>query len=300
MYSIESIIKSERKKRKISQEKLCEGICSASYLSRIETGDVVPSADLIENLLERLGLHVSKYIKYKTENELQIETLKYNIRRFYAIDDRISHRSELSKLTTLYKKENTLLDQFIRLHSYLLLEDKKSEPLVHIENLNKILSFTKPYINVFELEDELLTQNEIVIINSIAIQLSYCGELQKALSIMRELKLYIEHPRIDLEQKRRTYPLILSNLSKWLSKNGEYAECIVICDKAINYCLQNDSNSIIIDAYFNKGFAFIKLGLIEEGLIIIKTSYYLSVALLKHDYQLIIKEYMEKELNTII
>ncbi|MBU5675164.1 helix-turn-helix transcriptional regulator [Alkaliphilus sp. MSJ-5] len=44
------LIKSNREKLGLKQEYLCKGICSISYLSKIEKGNIVPSEDI--NLLE--------------------------------------------------------------------------------------------------------------------------------------------------------------------------------------------------------------------------------------------------------
>lgn len=46
-----------------SQAKLCKGICTVSYLSKIETGKAEPSEDILRLLLERLGLKSDKAIE---------------------------------------------------------------------------------------------------------------------------------------------------------------------------------------------------------------------------------------------
>lgn len=49
-----------RIQRHWSQAKLCKGICTVSYLSKIETGKAEPSEDIMRLLLERLGLKSNK------------------------------------------------------------------------------------------------------------------------------------------------------------------------------------------------------------------------------------------------
>lgn len=53
---IGSIIKFNRIKQNISQKTLSKGICVASYLSRIENGDLTPSEEVISIIFNRLGL----------------------------------------------------------------------------------------------------------------------------------------------------------------------------------------------------------------------------------------------------
>ena len=52
-----NLILRERLARSWSQAGLCKGICTVSYLSKIETGEAQPSADVLRLLLARLGLH---------------------------------------------------------------------------------------------------------------------------------------------------------------------------------------------------------------------------------------------------
>ena len=49
-------IRRERLRRDWSQEGLCRGLCSVSYLSKIENGAAGADAQLIAALLGRLGL----------------------------------------------------------------------------------------------------------------------------------------------------------------------------------------------------------------------------------------------------
>ena len=50
------LIRRERLRRNLSQEGLCKGICSVSYLSKIEQGQVLAGPEIVERLLEALGL----------------------------------------------------------------------------------------------------------------------------------------------------------------------------------------------------------------------------------------------------
>lgn len=53
---IGSIIKFNRINQNISQKALSKGICVASYLSRIESGELIPSEEVISIIFNRLGL----------------------------------------------------------------------------------------------------------------------------------------------------------------------------------------------------------------------------------------------------
>ena len=50
------LIRRERLKRDWSQKGLCSGICTISYLSKIEQGKAEPSQEVLTLLLDRLGV----------------------------------------------------------------------------------------------------------------------------------------------------------------------------------------------------------------------------------------------------
>lgn len=64
-----SIICRERLRRNWSQEGLCRGICTVSYLSKIESGKAEPSEEILSMLFCRLG------IDWRAEMESEAETL---------------------------------------------------------------------------------------------------------------------------------------------------------------------------------------------------------------------------------
>ncbi len=51
------LIRQERLRHNWSQEGLCSGICTVSYLSKIEQDKAEPSDEIVQLLLERLGIH---------------------------------------------------------------------------------------------------------------------------------------------------------------------------------------------------------------------------------------------------
>ena len=57
------LIYRERMRRNWSQAGLCKGICTVSYLSKIETGKSEPSDEILRLLLDRLGLIIDQEIE---------------------------------------------------------------------------------------------------------------------------------------------------------------------------------------------------------------------------------------------
>ena len=57
------IIYRERVRRNWSQAGLCKGICTVSYLSKIESGRAEPSEEILRLLLARLNLETNREIE---------------------------------------------------------------------------------------------------------------------------------------------------------------------------------------------------------------------------------------------
>lgn len=54
------MVRKQRLEQNMSQQALCQGICSVSYLSKIEKGNVTCSYEILEQLLDVLGIHLPK------------------------------------------------------------------------------------------------------------------------------------------------------------------------------------------------------------------------------------------------
>lgn len=81
---IGSIIKFNRIKLKLSQKQLAKGICVPSYLSRIESGDLLPSEDVISMIFTRLGLTFNDSQEFIDTNKKKLDSFftKLNLNEF--------------------------------------------------------------------------------------------------------------------------------------------------------------------------------------------------------------------------
>jgi transcriptional regulator with XRE-family HTH domain len=76
---IGSIIKLNRIKQNMSQKELAKGTCVPSYLSRIESGDLLPSEDVISIILDRLGLVFNDSSEFIQSGTKTLESFFYNL-----------------------------------------------------------------------------------------------------------------------------------------------------------------------------------------------------------------------------
>jgi HTH-type transcriptional regulator, quorum sensing regulator NprR len=76
---IGNFIRLHRKQQRITQEKLCDGICSITYLSKVENGKMLPSEEVCKLLGKRLGVQIVS----SAEQEQALEEIQSIIEQLY-------------------------------------------------------------------------------------------------------------------------------------------------------------------------------------------------------------------------
>ena len=102
MNNIGLLIKMSRIQQNMKQVSLAKGICSTSYLSKIENNQTIPSEDVLQLLLERLELD---YEDLSTEQELKFLSELYLLYKEAIIE---RNKSEVIERLTTYNKRNFL------------------------------------------------------------------------------------------------------------------------------------------------------------------------------------------------
>ena len=75
-----------RKSLKMSQVKLCEGICTQSTLSKFENNGRVPSLNILNKLCERLGLSVDDLYKNSTDSTTHMRRVLEQIEKKFMME----------------------------------------------------------------------------------------------------------------------------------------------------------------------------------------------------------------------
>lgn len=102
MKNLGHVIKLERIKKNMKQITLAKGICTPSYLSKIENNSIVPSQEVVNLLLARLEITISK------DSNLDDESYLEYIRNIYFEAIMYKNRS-----LTLEKLEEILAEQYL-------------------------------------------------------------------------------------------------------------------------------------------------------------------------------------------
>lgn len=239
-YSIGEYIYNVRKRKGYTQEELSEGICTTGTLSKIENGNRMPSVRIYEALMQRLGEPASLFSVYVGEKELAADNFCRKVIRILA-------RNEVERPDMVMEEYRAALVKYHLKESQIMLCMKaichtmmQYPPQKVLEELLDALQMTAP--ENFEVwmkeKRKLLTFDEIVIWNNIAIQYKYMQQSDRALDIWKTLREYLYVKEVDEEEKAKIYPAILYNLSGIYAQRNLYAEAVRYSEEGIRSCVE--------------------------------------------------------------
>lgn len=152
------LINLERKKQNMSQAALCEGICSVSYLSKIENLEVDPPDDLLRLLVDALNL---KYVSYGETELFDLEVRINDILNDYYCFIPGSAHDKISSLLLQNDIENELSILSFDF-SLLNILKKNIEGNLHSEDLS-----------MYRIYFENLNQRQQYLLDTLSLELKY-------------------------------------------------------------------------------------------------------------------------------
>ncbi|MFF3024877.1 helix-turn-helix domain-containing protein [Gottfriedia sp. NPDC057948] len=172
------IIKFYREKSGFSQEMLCEGICSKSYLSRFESGKVTFTSEIIALFSERLGIDLNEKLESynrigKHLNELNLAIIK---QRSKCIEDNFNQLKNIPFImSTKYAVEYSLL--LARFYLYKKMFKKAKQTIERIE---------KEFVHLNEYEKNFLLHVKGIYFISIY-RTTVCEDMRDAVRVLNQI-----------------------------------------------------------------------------------------------------------------
>lgn len=253
VFQLGPIIKNRREELGLTQEDLADGICSVPTLSRIENGERMPTKNHFEMLMQRLGYSALSLDFFADRQDFRIHELKFKIRQAYVARNYPFAEICLNEFVSLVGEGMRIDQQFFILYQTLLNEEQytNSEKL---ERFETALRLTCPGYSCTHIP-HVLSYEEIILLNNVAICYNLAGEREYAISILISLKEYYEHHVISAEEALRTQPMILYNLSKFLGQIGRYDECIEVCNLGVQLAKSTGRCQLLSRTLYNRGWA---------------------------------------------
>lgn len=162
-YTLGMLIRDKRMEQNLSLQIVCQGLCSRSQLSKIESDLLKPGIALAEALLQRLGITERIFTFWGNEKEAKLYELKFKLIHSSLLPQE-SFMEYLQEMDSLIEEKDILYKQEY-LSSKALRIDSPNE---QIDELMSALHCTLPDFDIYRIHDYRLSWGELTILNCIA------------------------------------------------------------------------------------------------------------------------------------
>ena len=231
---IGAYIRQKREDQGLTQRQLCEGICEAATISRIESGQQTPCRSRLSALLQRLGLPDDRYFALLSPNETEISSLQAEIRSCSVHGRRERGLELLAELENIMEADDNIIRQFI-LRSRVLLGDYGFEEQLDI--LLEAIRLTVPRFDLDKIESFLYSFDEIKIINQIGNIYAHAGQQKKAIDIYSRLLQYVQQHNSNITQSTGQLTLVAYSYALELDACQLYKDAIEIAELCRHACV---------------------------------------------------------------
>lgn len=255
VYQINENIKFTRESLGMTQEELCDGVCSTETLSRIETGKHTPNRTTYKKLMEKMGKNGEKYLSFICSEDIHVHLEKEKIDNLM----KIYNYEELDQILPEFEKKlntnNIVNKQYIlKLHAMTDYRLHRIDIIEQQKQLITALRCTIPSYQEGTVPQKLFTREEIVLLCNIAVTYYENNDFDTALSMLFKLENYFQTTHIDLKERAATEILLLSNLSQCLGRHGDIKKAQKIIERAIKLSFNGNVCGALAHLFYN--FAF--------------------------------------------
>ena len=280
---VDTLIRTLRDSKGITQKALSEGLCSKDELSRIERGLRRPHWWLFEQLMQRLGedpqMYYAAFTSIITQEDKRVLDL----------------RAELAHLLRDPKRKDEAEALIIKLE-----QDKAFKEGVHLQFLLKskatlayhrhdyksleeyaldAIKLTKPAFNEKDISSYILSSDEFRLIQHITAARAITS-LEESADILLKLKNALNN--ICGETKIKLYPSLIYNLTKCLGLIKRFDECISYCDQGIVFCREYRDSYYIPLLFINKAYCLFHMEKRSDAIDVTKEAFSIFTAFDRH------------------
>lgn len=256
VYSLQKAIKRSRKRLKVSQEELSDGICSPETLSRIENGKQTPHSVNYQALMEKLNWRHALSSPLLEIDDFEVLERKREIERLSTLR---MYKEVKERLFVLEKQIDTNL---VKNKQYLLsmnticgieLNEVKLE--IALERMIEALNYTLIDFDIQDIKNGYFTDMEIHILVAISVVYYRLAHRREAVEILEALLDNFKlNTSVICNYFTSSIPIRI-NLSKYLEEMDELQKSIEICGEGIKLSLENNNIRIIDEFLVNKAYA---------------------------------------------
>lgn len=266
VYVVGDFLRETRLRKGYTQEEVSYGICTPASLSRIENGAQKPGRLILEKLFERLGTENNLFNSFVSREEMELYSAIQELIRNITDKDISKIESQVDVVELMTKDTTELEHQCLYFAKGELARQRDENNDKAMELYMKAIHIALPdFDGKNPLRSNLLTFDEIMIINAIAILYAESGNIMLAIQLDIWLKEYMEGKIVDGTMKIAKYPMILYNLSNWFGDRNCHTEAFELANQGIDFCVKYGNLFFFPIFLVNKGIALAELGKIDDG-----------------------------------
>lgn len=266
VYVVGDFLRETRLRKGYTQEEVSYGICTPASLSRIENGAQKQGRLILEKLFERLGTENNLFNSFVSREEMELYSAIQELIRNITDKDISKIESQVDVVELMTKDTTELEHQCLYFAKGELARQRDENNDKAMELYMKAIHITLPdFDGKNPLRSNLLTFDEIMIINAIAILYAESGNIMLAIQLDIWLKEYMEGKIVDGTMKIAKYPMILYNLSNWFGDRNCHTEAFELANQGIDFCVKYGNLFFFPIFLVNKGIALAELGKIDDG-----------------------------------
>lgn len=216
-----------RTEQKISQRVLCHGLCSPSFLSKIESGALQPDIILAETLLQRLGLSDREFTFWGNAREAKLHHFKISLIRYHYLPDENS-ASMLQEMKQLLTKEDSVLYRQFCLYMEARHTKTAEERMTLFQ---KALAYTLPDFSIDKITEYRLSWMELTLLNNIAWTYIDTDMPNQSLVYLRRILDYQKATRPDIILQVQIFCISQIRLYRALYRHKYYREILDLPDQ---------------------------------------------------------------------
>ncbi|MGD7050743.1 helix-turn-helix transcriptional regulator [Rossellomorea marisflavi] len=242
-------IKELRKAIGITQGELAEGICTQALISRIEKGDIYPSATVLYRISQRLGVDVNYFFEigsterhdYIKDVERQFHTYRFNLQ--YEDMIKLIKKEEQNPLFTTNKENKQLLEWNKAIYVSEVEGDKE-----------KAIGMVRAAIKLTEDPKRAMTEREMRLQITLGDMMALLEKYEEALKVYgKALEVAKHNPYLqDKSIKTRIY----YHTARVITRLGDYDQSIEYCRRGLKWTISEERLYGIAQLYYQIGYNF--------------------------------------------
>lgn len=279
VYLIDEMIKGKRLEKELSQEWVCEGICSVETLSRIENGKRTPSTKNFRALMERLETEQDYYNGTLETDDFLLLEKKKKLDRALALekwDEACQILEYLKKKLDMSKAWNQ--KKIVNVENRIRFNKGELSSEEYIETCEEALGCEREGWREESFWGRFFTSYKMGLLSSIAAAYGYLKKNEEGIFILEHLLEFLEKSKVRMADRYQTSMTVVGNLSSHYGESGRLKECMEMCERGMKLCLESGRGVRLATFLGNKGEAMNVLANrpLEESKKYFKQAYYIS------------------------